>query len=136
MSFCPLPAVRDDLLFFAEDAFGNQFCIQNDAIATFDAETGAAEPLCRTIEEWAERVLSDFAYLTGYPLLHEWQATNGALENDTSLVPRIPFVLGGEYDLSNLVQMDAASGMRSRGNLARQIEDLPEGARIEFRIVN
>ena len=54
----------------------------------------------------------------------------------SSLVPAVPFVLGGEYSLGNLRLADAVSGMRARGNLARQIRDLPDGAQIEFKVVD
>jgi hypothetical protein len=45
----------DDLasgcFFFAEDVFGNQFCVKGRDICSFDAETGAATPLASRLEE-------------------------------------------------------------------------------------
>lgn len=32
--------LADGLFFFAEDAFGNQFCLREDRVCLFDAETG------------------------------------------------------------------------------------------------
>jgi hypothetical protein len=82
-----------------------------------------------------ERILADYEVLTGYPLLHQWQAKHGALPIGVRLMPKVPFVLGGEYALDNLYSIAAVSGMKTRGNLARQIKDLPDGAQVEFRVI-
>lgn len=123
-----------DLYFFAEDAFGNQFAIQNDRIASFDAETGAVELFATTVEVWAERMMTDYELLSGFPLAHEWQTHNGPIAPGSRLVPKIPFVLGGEFTVENLHALDAVKGMRWRGDLARQIRDLPDGASVELKV--
>ncbi len=128
--------IAEGLFFFAEDVFGNQFCFREGSVSLFDAETGDAEEVAKSLAEWAERILSEADVLTGHAFLRRWEATNGPLKRGARLVPRIPFVLGGAYDLPNLVQMRAVDGMRFRGNLARQIRDLPDGSQIEFRIVD
>jgi hypothetical protein len=68
-------------------------------------------------------------------LLHLWQEKNGALPIGARFMPKLPFVLGGKYSLDNLYALSAVSGMRSRGNLARQLKEVPDGARVEFRVV-
>jgi hypothetical protein len=127
--------LADRKLFFAEDAFGNQFCLHGGNVCSFDAETGATETLGEALDDWAKRVLADYEILTGQPLLHRWQAKHGGLPRGTRLMPKVPFVLGGEYALSNLCTIAAVSGMKTRGNLARQIKGLPNGAQVEFRII-
>ncbi len=124
-----------ELIFFAEDAFGNQFCLREDGVFLFHAETGQTELIGHSIEDWASRVLFDYEFLTGFPLFHEWQMIHSRIPEDSRLLPVVPFVLGGEYSLANLRVVDAVSGMRSRGNLARQIRDLPDGAQIEFKLI-
>jgi hypothetical protein len=128
----------DDLtegcFFFAEDVFGGQFCVSNGKICTFDPETGQRDKLANTLEEWAAAILADYEVLTGYKLAHEWQAKHGKLAGRDRLVPKTPFVTGGDFALSNLAAIDAVKGMRARGNLARQIRDLPEGTPIRFEI--
>jgi hypothetical protein len=128
--------LADGALFFAEDAFGNQFCLHQGRVCSFDAETGKMNEIGANLETWARALLSDYAFLTGHPLIHQWQVKNGALPVGSRLIPKIPFVLGGEYALQNLYPLEATRGMKSRGNLARQLKDLPDGARIEFRIVD
>ncbi len=127
--------MADDFLFFAEDAFGNQFAIADDQIVMFDAETGEVEVVASSLEEWARKVLADYDYMTCYPLAHSWQQKNGRLPRNHRLVAKIPFVAGGEFEVSNLYAAEAAKAMRHRGDLARQIRDLPDGASIEFKVV-
>jgi hypothetical protein len=127
--------LADRTLFFAEDAFGNQFCLHNGHVCSFDAETGEMGPLANDLEGWAKRLLEKYNLLTGYPLLHKWQEKNGPLQTGCRLMPKIPFVLGGEYALANLYPLKAVSAMKSRGNLARQLKDLPDGSKVDFRLV-
>ena len=123
-------------LFFAEDVFGNQFCIKDGVIFLFDAETGDIELCGGSIAEWAQMVLGDYEVLTGFPLAHEWQESYGPLPAGMRLVPIIPFVLGGDFAIDNLHLLDAIEGMRLRGDLAQQIYDLPDGTEIKFRITD
>jgi hypothetical protein len=124
-----------NVLFFAEDAFGDQFCLDNGQVCYFDAETGEFKVLGQNLEEWAKCILQEYGLLTGHPLMHQWQEQYGPLPIGTRLMPKIPFVLGGEYALDNLYTLASVSGMKSRGNLARQIKDSPDGAQVKFRII-
>jgi hypothetical protein len=128
--------LADKMLFFAEDAFGSQFCLHDHHVCFFEAETGELKVMSNTIVEWVEHILADYEVPTGHPLLHEWQTRHGALPIGHRLMPKVPFVLGGEYALSNLYAISAVSGMKTRGNLARQIKELPDGAQIQFRIID
>ncbi len=126
--------MADGCLFFAEDVFGGQFCIKDNKIYTFDPETGGVEFLADDIESWAQILLSDYEVLTGYPLAHQWQEQNGKLPAAKRLLPKVPFILGGEFVLENLYLADAVKGMKSRANIVNQIKDLPNGAGIGFNI--
>ncbi|WP_347906102.1 SMI1/KNR4 family protein [Pseudomonas purpurea] len=128
--------LADGCLFFAEDVFGGQFCIKDNKIYTFDPETGSLEYLADDIEGWVIALTSDYEVLTGYPLAHQWQKQNGQLPAGKRLLPKLPFVLGGEFVLDNLYLADAVEGMRLRADIASQIKDLPDGAQIAFNIDN
>jgi len=58
-----------------------------------------------------------------------------ALAMGSRLMPKIPFVLGGRYRVENLYSLGSASAMKSRGNLARQFKDLPDGAQVRFEVI-
>lgn len=106
--------MADGCLFFAEDIFGGQFCIKDGKVFTFDPETGALEYLADNIEGWASALVSDYEVLTGYPLAHDWQKQNGPIPAKKRLLPKVPFVAGGEFNLGNLYLADAVQGMKSR----------------------
>lgn len=126
----------EGLLFFAEDVFGIQFAIRDELIYTFDPETGGREVCARSIEEWAGKILDNYDELTGFPLAHQWQMENGRLPAGARLVPKIPLVLGGTFELDNLYAMDAADSMTMRASIAKQIRDLPDGTTVTFRVTD
>lgn len=128
--------LAEGCLFFAEDIFGGQFCIKDDRIFTFDPETGELEGIADAMEGWAQVILEDCEVLTGYPLAHAWQENLGPIAPGMRLVPKIPFVLGGEYEVENLHLLDAVKGMKLRASLAWQIRNLPDGAQVEYRITD
>jgi len=123
-------------LFFAEDLFGSQFCIKDNKVFTFDPETGEFEYLAENIEGWAQAIIEDYNALTGYPLAHEWQQNNGVLPSNKRLLPRVPFVAGGEFTLENLYLGSSVEGMQFRASIANQIKDLPDGAQIQLNVVD
>ena len=123
------------LVFFAEDALGTQFALADRAVLRFDPETGETEPLADGIEQWAEDLMKDFSAMTAYPLAHDWQAAHGTLPPGQRLAPKEPFELGGEFEDENLYAVDAVEGMKLRGELAKQLRDLPEGTQVQFRVV-
>lgn len=133
---CEYQGMADKSLFFAEDIFGGQFCIKSDGIYLFEPETGAFDFLAPDLEGWAQAVLSDYDLLTGYPLAHAWQQSRGILATGSRLVPKTPFVTGGEFVVENLMAIESVKAMRLRANLAIQIRDLPDGAAIVWKVTD
>lgn len=128
--------MTEGFFFFAEDIFGGQFAIKDEVIHSFDPETGESSPVAESLEGWAAEILSDYEFLTGYPVAHEWQALNGVIEDGSRLIPKCPFVLGGEFSTGNMHVLDSVKEMRLRGDLAVQLRDLPDGATVRFKIVD
>jgi hypothetical protein len=126
--------LAEGCLFFSQDVFGGQFCIKNGSVQIFDPESGGLEPLGNTMEDWAAKILAEHDVLCGTKLAHLWQERHGGLPPDKRLAPKIPFVTGGDCDLTNLYLADSVEAMRFRGHLATQIRDLPEGAKIKFEV--
>jgi len=122
--------------FFAADAFGGQFCVSGEAVEKFDPETGMREHLASNLEGWASVILDDFEAQTGWPLLRQWQEVYGAIVPGRRLVPVTPFVLGGEYAVRNLRAVPSEEAMRFYGDLAMQLRDLPDGARVKLRVID
>ena len=110
--------------------------MKDEAVYSFDPETARLQKIASSLEGWAKELLSDYNLWTGCSIAREWQQTHGALVSQVRLMPKIPFVCGGQFELSNLVSIDAVKGMRSRASLARQIVDLPDGAQVEFEVID
>lgn len=123
-------------VFFGEDVFGTQFCSRDDGVFSFDPETGALTCLAKDIHGWAKVVLDDYKYLTGYPFGHKWQQIYGPIPPDMRLVPKIPFVLGGEYSLDNLRAVNSKEAMVFRAEIAAQIRNLPDGAKVRLHVTD
>ncbi len=126
--------MAEEGVFFAEDVFGNQFLATPDGVYQFDSETAEMILLGQHLEDWARAILEDSDFLTGFPLAHEWQMKHGPIPQGSRLVPRIPFVAGGEFSVTNLAAIDSIEGLRFRGSIATQIRDLPDGAEIKLEI--
>jgi hypothetical protein len=132
---CEYFGLAESVFCFAEDIFGNQFCLNGNNIGMFNAETGDIEEISGTVEEFCERILEDYNSMTGYRFAHEWQELHGRLPLRQRLLPKKPFVTGGAYDLSNMIAIDSVRLMKNLGNLAHQIHDLPDGSYIQFKIL-
>jgi len=124
--------LANDLLFFADDIFGVQFCIQSGKIFTFDPETAALEQIAEDLAGWLAVILSETDYRTGRPFALDWQTANGLIEPTQRLVPKQLFMLGGDYVLTNFYVLDAVEAMRFRGDVAQQTQHLPDGAKVRF----
>jgi hypothetical protein len=123
-----------EYLFFAEDIFGHQFLVFENKIHAFEPETGEIEEIANDFDTWAKLMLDEYNFRTGFSLAHEWQIKYGAIPQGERLLPKIPFVLGGEYSLDNLYLLDSVKGMRLRATLAHQINNLEDGAKIKWSI--
>lgn len=122
-------------LFFAQDAFGNQFAINGSEIALFYSEFAEFERMASSLNEWTEVILSDWRGYSGFELAHEWQAEHGPLQAGQRLIPKVPFVIGGKYELGNLYCGDIVDAMRFRGSLARQLLNVPDGTPSNIKIM-
>jgi len=119
--------------FFAEDAFGGQYCIRDGKICAFDPETALFEAMSPSLDVWANEVMASYQFRTGFPLAHAWQIENTPLLPGMRLVPKIPFVCGGKYEVENLYSLADVEGMLFRASVANQIRNLPDGAEIVFK---
>ena len=115
---------------FAQDLFGFQFCFTNQGIEIFNTETGEFSFLTDTFENWIQMILTDYNYLTGYEIGHEWQKKFRKLQLSERLNGKIPFVLGGSYSIENLYPINLISLLDFRADIANQIYNLEDGQQI------
>jgi hypothetical protein len=76
---------------FAEDIFGNQFCIKNGAVHHFTAETGQLEAMAPSLEDWAAMLAVDDGTWSGQlaPFVSQLRSTRepGCNEPTSALSP-------------------------------------------------
>ncbi|MFM8899899.1 MAG: hypothetical protein ACKOF9_08120 [Burkholderiales bacterium] len=126
---------RRERIFFASDALATQFFIDKEKIGSLDLETGEESIISKSFESWATEVLSDPDFLLGYPLMRDWQQENGKIKNSCRLAPITPFILGGNYSVENLVELDITELIEFKSNLYSQISNLPPGSQVEWKLV-
>lgn len=115
---------------FAMDAFGDIFVRHADGIARIDTETGDVGGTWGSPYDWLADVASNPDRTLGLRLLKEWENLNGPLAEGHRLTPKIPFVFGGSYDPMNIVSAPVSDILEFRSDIAHQIRDLPDGARV------
>ena len=90
--------------------------------------------MLNSLEEWAEKILDDYNFHTGYQLASDWQKKHGPLPIGKRLAPKRAFVLGGDFHVDNLYAADSFDIMSYRGMLAQKIKDLPDGTTIKVSV--
>lgn len=118
------------------DALGNQFIVNNSGYFLLDLETSELEFIAENLESWANAILADYNYLTAFPSLHNWQLQNNAIKLNMRLGAKTPFILGGEFNVSNLFEVDIIELIKFKSKLFAEIESLPPGSEIQFKIVD
>jgi len=126
-------SVPNDLVFFALDLFCGQFGVSSDGVLRLDLESGKTELVAADLQQWGARILANYDFETGWSLAHDWQVRFGALPIGSRLLGRKPFVLGGAYEVENLVPLPLAEAAEKLGGLYRQIRDVPDGMQITVK---
>ena len=124
----------DNILCFDADLFGNQYCVMDNKIYLFDAETAELEYMADTLGEWAAMIIKD-DYWSGHSRAQEWQASHGSVQSNNRLLPKTPFILGGEFKLDNLYSCEHVQSIKYRGDMYVQMRDLIDGTQIQFEII-
>ncbi|MCH9683823.1 MAG: hypothetical protein K0V04_20495 [Deltaproteobacteria bacterium] len=119
-----------EVLFFAEDRFGQQFGMYRDEVVAFDAISGSWTHVAFGLERWAEHVLQPDA--VGRAKVVAWQAEHEPLSITQRLQPRVPpdFVEAVDTEPEYRI-LDATELMRRLARLHRETREhpgiLPEG---------
>ncbi len=128
--------VNESLIFFAEDAFGNQFALDDEKVVYFNAETGRATPFANAFSEWLSIVLEDPVDTLQLILFRSWMEKGEHLEPSEHLCPVYPFIVKSDSPLNELYRVDSTEDMSYKGNFAYQVKDVPDGAQIKIRVTD
>lgn len=114
-----------------QDIFGNQFVFSGNDILFLNLETGESEMIANSFLEWIEVISENIAYFSGC-------AFSKLLSNKQGvrLCPKLPFVLGGEYEEENLYSMPFPKYLQYYSDLEKQIRDLPDDTEFEISVID
>lgn len=130
------PEVRQADVPFAEDCMGDQFVLRDAVVHKLSAETGDAESLGVGLREFFEAVAADpVEYLSLHPLLQH-QQDGGGLEPGQLLAAFPPFCTKESADGVSLAAIPAGERRRFLADLAAQLREVPEGGKIDFRVMD
>lgn len=118
---------------FAQDLFGLQFVMTRSGVVRLNPEDGEVVPYASSIEDWAKQLLENYEEDTGWPLAHDWQIQNGVLPPSMRLLPKVPFVLGGQFEVDNLVAVECRQAMAYWSKLYNAIRNVPDGQSIGLK---
>ena len=117
---------------------GDIFLIGNDdAINWLDTSIGQITKIADNLEVF-EQLLNDYTNVDNWFLatLVEQLISNGKTlnENEVYSFKKMP-ALGGEYSVDNLEVTDISVHFGLTGDIAKQIKDLPDGTKVNFKVV-
>lgn len=124
--------ISSDDVCFGEDLFGNQFIFYPDGVGMLTIETGEIEFIAKDFTGWLRELEEETDYYSGESLMLKWVKDN-EIEPYERLTPKIPFVLGGEFNIENLYKTNCKIILEFNAYLAKQIRDLPDGETIVLK---
>lgn len=121
---------------FGQDVLANQFVfdIATGDVLLFNIETGDRESLAKDFAGWLKVLMTDPNFLSGEDFITEWLGAGMSLSVSQRLVPKIPFVIGGDYQASNFYASSFPKYLMYYGDLAGQIHSLKDGEKVHLRI--
>ena len=118
--------VLPDDIPFAQDAFGDQFLLRNATVLRLFAETGEIEDIAPDLESFIEIVHHAPEQLFD---LEAPEVAPGEL-----LLAYPPFSVVESDNEVGLTRVPALEAIRFHAEVARQLKDVPEGAKIKFNV--
>lgn len=129
----PYGAAAEGLVFFAEDAFGDQFAQDaNGKIFQFKVEQGIATEIADDFDQWVMMVVEAPDVLLAQETFKQWALQNGKLGHGLQLQAYPPFAFLGEDEEPSLEAVDAIENMLFHADIARAIADIPPGQRVRI----
>ena len=122
------------LLFFAEDAFGDQFAYNGvgGEIVVFEAETGRVTECMPHFVAWLEEMVERPGGLLPIEVLERERARQQLHQPGTQLFSWPPLAAIESREGVSVGHVDAVEAMRFRGQLAERLGALPPGTQVEI----
>lgn len=118
---------------FAEDLFGGPFSVDpRGHVFRTDPEVAETVHYADSLLEWASRIETDPAGELGSGLGIAWQQAVRRLASAERLLPIRPFVLGGDYEVDNLIAVSNGMALSEYVQLARVLRSIPDGQTVSI----
>lgn len=127
------PDVTADDIPFAEDCMGDQFLLRDGTVWHLFAETGEVESLESSFAEFMQNVLDDPGEHLGLHPLLQFQREGGHLQAGQLLAAYPPFCLEESDDGVTLKAIPGAERRRFLADFAKQMRELPDGAKLDIK---
>lgn len=128
--------LTDGLIFFAEDAFGDQFAYtgRGGEVVSFEAELGRVVPAAASFTDWLEEMIERPRGVLPVDVTEAQEVDHKHLRPGSQLFAYPPLcTVESRHDVS-IGHVDAIEAMCFRGQLARQLRAAPPGARVRIEI--
>ncbi|MSP61151.1 MAG: SMI1/KNR4 family protein [Myxococcales bacterium] len=126
--------LTDGLVFFAEDAFGDQYGYsgRGGEVVRFDAELGRREQVADSFGHWLDAVLTHPEAMLPLDVVAAQAALGKRLRPGNQLFAYPPLFSVEAAEGVDLGHVDAIEAMRFRGALAVQLQGLPPGTQVKI----
>jgi hypothetical protein len=118
---------------FAQDALGDQFVLRDGFVWALSAETGLLSPKNMTLLEFDAAVREDPDEFLQLGPLQEFRAAGGVLAPGQLLSAVPPFVFRESADGVSYRAISAKDRLHFLADLAKEIRNLPDGAKLTFK---
>lgn len=110
---------------FAQDQFGDQFLLRNDAVFQLSAETGEVDQLAESLDAFFSKLAEDIEGFLNIEL-------GKTMQPGQLLLAYPPFIFKESGSGALLKPMQAGQVIAFHADLARQIKEVPDGGRIDI----
>ena len=126
--------VDEALVFFAEDAFGDQFAYNGvgGEVVVFEAEIGRVVPFAPSFTAWMEEMLERPTAILPIDVMAHQRAGGHLHTPGTQLLAWPPLATVESRDGVEIGHVDAVEAMRFRGQLASQVARAPRGTPVRI----
>jgi hypothetical protein len=129
-------AIHESDVPFAQDCLGDQFLLRGNVVHKLDAEIGEVEGLGMGLETFLNRAQENpVEFLSLQPLL-QFMGNGGKLKLGQLLSVYPPFIAKESAEGVSLRAISMFDRIGFLADFARQIAEIPEGTKIEIKVVN
>jgi len=126
-----------DLIFFAENAFGDQFGLDTKGkVFEFRAEPSILEEVADDFDQWLLIAVEAPDELLARTAVAHWISQHGALPHGSQLQAYPPYMFEEDDANVTLEAVDAVENMHFHAAITEQLASIPEGARVKVEFTS